>query len=77
MEKKSAETDFVTTEEAADSLGVSVRRIQMLLNDGVIAGAMKIGRDWIIPRSSLAGVKTYGKAGRPKGAKNKPKKDKK
>ena len=68
--------DFLTTSEAAESLSkrtggsVSVQRVQAILKAGGIPGAVKIGRDWLIPRSALAAVKVYGKPGRPRQEKN-------
>jgi hypothetical protein len=56
----------VTTAQASVELGVTIRRIQAILNGGGIAGAKKVGRDWIIPRISLSSVKVYRKAGRPR-----------
>lgn len=60
------EPDFVTTAEAAVSLGLTVRRVQAMLNAGKFVGAQKFGRDWLIPRASLTGVTVYGVAGRPR-----------
>lgn len=60
------EPDFITTAEAAAKLGLTVRRVQAMLNASKFAGAQKLGRDWLIPRASLAGVTVYGIAGRPR-----------
>jgi len=63
-------TDFVTTAEASEELSartggsVSIRRVQQILNAGGFDGAIKIGRDWLIPRAALASVVVYGKPGR-------------
>ena len=65
MEKTSMDSGFVGIQEASDALGISTRRTRILANEGKFAGARKIGRDWIIPRASIAGVKVYGKSGRP------------
>lgn len=64
--KKSS--DILDTAQVAAELGIGIRRVQALLNAGKFLGAQKFGRDWAIPRSSLAGVKVYGKPGRPKSA---------
>ncbi|NET04056.1 MAG: helix-turn-helix domain-containing protein [Merismopedia sp. SIO2A8] len=40
---------FVGSAQAAQLMGVSVRRICQLLSGGRIQGAFKIGRSWIIP----------------------------
>jgi excisionase family DNA binding protein len=55
---------LVNTSEAAEKLGVSVRRVRQLIAEGKIS-AHNLGRDYAIEESSLAQVKTYGKAGRP------------
>lgn len=39
----------LTSAEAAERLGVSVRRMQEYLLDGRIQGAARRGRDWVIP----------------------------
>ncbi len=55
---------LLNTTEAAEKLGVSVRRVRQLIAEGKIA-AHNLGRDYAIEESALAEVKTYGKAGRP------------
>ena len=40
---------FLTTDDAAVKLGVSRRTVQLWLSQGRIAGAFKVGRDWLIP----------------------------
>jgi len=55
---------FLNTTEAAELLGISVRRVQALIKEGKIR-AERMGRDWLISRSAIARVRTYGKAGRP------------
>ena len=63
--------DFLTTEEAAKELSkrcggsVSRRRVQAILATKGIPGAVKLGRDWMIPRAALASVVVYGKPGNP------------
>lgn len=41
--------EFITVKAAADKLQVAISRITVLCRQGRIAGAQKIGRDWIIP----------------------------
>lgn len=41
--------DYLTSQQAADSLGLTRRRIRQLCESGQIAGAVKLGRDWMIP----------------------------
>jgi len=40
---------MLSSKKAAESLGVSVPRVQALLRQGRIVGAQKVGRDWVIP----------------------------
>jgi excisionase family DNA binding protein len=39
----------ISTEEAAKRQGVSKRRIQRLIQQDRIPGAVRIGRDWMVP----------------------------
>ena len=55
---------LLNTTEAAEKLGVSVRRVRQLISEGKIS-AHNLGRDYAIEESALVQVKTYGKAGRP------------
>ncbi len=41
--------DYKTIRQVADEWGVTVRRVQMLCNDGKIPGAIKYGKSWILP----------------------------
>lgn len=41
--------DYLTSQQAAESLGLTRRRIRQLCESGQIAGAVKLGRDWMIP----------------------------
>ncbi len=40
---------YLSTAEAAVKLGVSTQRVRALLAQKRIVGAVKVGRDWIIP----------------------------
>ncbi len=40
---------MVTTNVAANEMGISVRRLQALLNQGRVRGAERVGRDWLVP----------------------------
>jgi hypothetical protein len=40
---------FLTIEELALRLGVTARRARALAASGRVEGAMKVGRDWLIP----------------------------
>jgi excisionase family DNA binding protein len=55
---------LLNTTEAAEKLGVSVRRVRQLITEGKLT-AHNLGRDYAIEESALAQVKTYGKPGRP------------
>ncbi|WP_312833066.1 DNA-binding protein [Sedimentibacter saalensis] len=44
--------DFITIKDAADSWGVSPRRVQLLCANKRIDGAVKFGRDWAIPKNA-------------------------
>ena len=57
--------DVITTQEAANRLGISVIRVRQLIWEGKLY-ATKFGRDWMIPIKELDDVKIYGKPGRPK-----------
>jgi excisionase family DNA binding protein len=54
---------LITTKEAADRLGVSVRRVQALITSGTLP-AQKFGRDYLIDESDLQLVENR-KPGRP------------
>lgn len=56
---------LLTTQEAAERLGVSVRRVRALIAEGKLK-AHQLGREYAIEESALAEVQTYGKSGRPK-----------
>jgi excisionase family DNA binding protein len=55
---------LLNTAEAAEKLGVSIRRVRQLIAEGKLP-AHNLGRDYAIEEAALADVKTYGKAGRP------------
>ncbi len=55
---------ILNTQEAAEKLGVSLRRVQQMITQGSLP-AEKVGRDYVILEKDLSGVKTYGKPGRP------------
>lgn len=57
-------TDLLSTAEAAASLGVSVRRVRQLIDEGKLP-ARQVGRDYVIEAPALEGVQVYGKPGRP------------
>ncbi|MBI3425021.1 MAG: helix-turn-helix domain-containing protein [Acidobacteria bacterium] len=56
--------ELISTNEAAQSLGVTERRVRAMISDGKLP-AQRIGRDYVINRSDLALVSDR-KPGRPK-----------
>lgn len=56
--------EVLTTKQAAERLGITVRRVQALVSAGRLP-AVKIGRDFVIKPSDLRLVE-HRKAGRPK-----------
>ncbi len=56
---------LIGTKEAAEKLGVSLRRVQQLIELGTLP-AQRIGRDYLIQLKDLSKVTIYGKRGRPK-----------
>ena len=57
--------NLLTVKEASEKLGVSARRVHQLIEENTLK-AQKVGSYYIIQAKDLAGVQTYGKAGRPK-----------
>jgi excisionase family DNA binding protein len=55
---------LMNTTEAAEALGVSVRRVRQLIAEGKLV-AQNLGRDYAIEAKALESVKVYGKPGRP------------
>jgi excisionase family DNA binding protein len=70
----SMSNNLLTTDEAASLLNVSSRRVRAMIAAGILpAQTTGIGNraTHLFARADLKRVKTYGKAGRPKGSKNK------
>lgn len=44
---------LLSVAEVAEEMGVHPSRVKALLQEGRLAGARKIGRDWIVPRVAL------------------------
>jgi len=44
--------DFITVRQAAEKWNISMRRIQFLLNNNRIEGAVRPGREWLIPKNA-------------------------
>jgi len=56
------EMDWITPQEAAEIWGITERRIQSLCSLGVITGAIKKGRMWLIPKGAKKPVDGRTKA---------------
>lgn len=56
--------EYLKIEEIAKSWGLSTRRVQLLCAGGKIEGAIRFGRDWMIPRDAKKPVDGRTKAGR-------------
>lgn len=55
---------YLTTAEAADSLGVGPRRVRAMIKAGTLK-ADRVGRDWLIDSRALAAVENR-RPGRPR-----------
>ena len=44
--------DYLTIQQVAEKWGVSIRRINTLCNEGRIAGAVKFGNTWALPKNA-------------------------
>lgn len=44
--------DYISVQQAADQWGISKRRIQKLCEENRIAGAVRFGRAWAIPKDT-------------------------
>jgi len=44
--------DYITAKEAAEKWGISQRRVQVLCEQGRVAGAVRLGWAWAIPREA-------------------------
>ena len=62
------ETDYLTTKQAAEKLGVSVGRVQQLVAENRLP-SVKIGRDRFILEKDLEVVRERKRTGRPPKAK--------
>lgn len=46
------ELDWITPQQAAQLWGISERRVQSLCTKGRVKDARKLGRTWLIPKST-------------------------
>jgi hypothetical protein len=44
--------DFITTQQAADKWGVTLRNVQYYLKHNRVAGAVRFGHAWMIPKDA-------------------------
>ncbi|MBQ9783884.1 MAG: hypothetical protein IJW29_00080 [Clostridia bacterium] len=56
--------DYIRIEEQAAEWGISVRRVQTLCASGKIEGAVRFGRDWMIPKGARRPIDGRTRAGR-------------
>jgi excisionase family DNA binding protein len=56
--------EFLTTREAAEKLGLTLRAVQKMIEAGRLE-AHKVGRDYIIRAESLDNIPRASNAGRP------------
>lgn len=45
--------EFMTIKEAAEKWNLSVRRVQIICNEGRIKGAMKFGNAWAVLKDAV------------------------
>ena len=56
--------EYLKIEEIAALWEVGVRRVQLLCKEGKIAGAVRFGRDWMIPKDAKKPTDGRTRAGR-------------
>ena len=56
--------EYLKIEEIAQKWGIGVRRVQLLCSQGKIPGAVRFGRDWMIPKDAQKPADGRTKAGR-------------
>ncbi|NCU30125.1 DNA-binding protein [Candidatus Saccharibacteria bacterium] len=50
---------LLTTQQAADLLGINLNNISARCRAGKIKGAIQIGGRWLIPEDSIEGIRVY------------------
>lgn len=58
------ELDWITPQQAAEQWGITDRRVQALCANGQVEGAVRLGRGWLIPKSTLKPPDGRAKNGR-------------
>ena len=56
--------EYLTIDEVAKKWGVGTRRVQLLCAGGKIEGAVRFGRDWMIPKDAVKPIDGRTKTGR-------------
>ena len=56
--------EYIKLDEAAKKWGLGIRRVQILCAGGKIEGAVRFGRDWMIPKDAAKPIDGRTKAGR-------------
>ncbi|MDR2711368.1 MAG: helix-turn-helix domain-containing protein [Burkholderiales bacterium] len=51
---------MISTADAAERLGISRRRLQALIKEGRVLGAVRVGRAWILPDNPQVTAGTRG-----------------
>jgi hypothetical protein len=44
--------DWITAKQAAQEWGITIRRVQVLCENGQVEGATKLGDIWVIPKDT-------------------------
>lgn len=58
------ESNLITVGQAAEALGFSVQHTRLLIRQGKLR-ALKVGRDWVIPRDEVSEYLTRYRNNRP------------
>ena len=45
--------EYMTIKETAEKWNLSVRKVQIICNEGMIEGAMKFGNTWAVPKEAV------------------------
>ena len=64
--------EYCKIEEIAKTWGIGVRRVQLLCASGKIEGAVRFGRDWMIPKDAKKPVDGRTRAGRTQAVEDMP-----
>lgn len=59
------ESELMTTKKAAELWEITARFVQILCSKGLVDGAIKMDRTWIIPKGSAKPVDGRTKAAKP------------